>query len=457
MLRTAARALHVDAALAAALGFRIWQGVSGVVTILLVGRLFSIELQGIYYTFLSVVAFQTLSDLGLFLAVISVASHEWAALRLEPDGRLAGEAAARSRLISLGRRTGAGYAAAGLVSGVAVWAVGVWFFSHTVPPPVSWRGPWSALVTTSTLTFLVSPFVALLEGCGQVSTVNRYRLVGAVTASVAAWAMMAAGFGLWALPAAGACVVARDAILVAYRYRRFFSPFRQQAPGPQVHWLAEVWPMQWRLGLQGISQYGSTLLFTPILLYYHSAADAGRFGMTWAAVVGLQTIALAWIQTRVPTLGHLAARRDVDGFERVWRHAAVRSVGALAAGGAGLSVAIVLLAAAGSPFAQRVLSPSLTALLVMGTCAAQVVQCLAAYLRATKRELLLPVGVLSSLAAGALGWVLGRIAGPGGLVVAYGLAMGLLALPLATAIWWRHRLADGLAEAEVDAPFRATQ
>jgi len=442
VVRLAARALHVDAALAAALGFRIWQGVSGVVTILLVGRLFSIELQGIYYTFLSVVAFQTLSDLGLFLAIISVASHEWAALRLEPDGGLAGDDAARSRLISLGRRTAAVYAVGGVLSGVTVWAVGVWFFSHTVGPAVSWHGPWSALVAASTLTLLASPFVALLEGCGQVSTVNRYRLVGAVTASAAAWAMMATGSGLWALPAAAACVVARDAILVAHRYRRFFSPFRRPAPGPRVHWLTEVWPMQWRLGLQGVSQFGSTLLFNPILLYYHSAAEAGRFGMTWAAVVGLQTIALAWIQTRVPTLGHLAARRDVEGFEQVWRHAALRSVSALAAGGAGLCVAIALLGAVDSPFAQRVLSPSLTALLVLGTCAAQVVQCLAAYLRATKRELLLPVGVSSSLAAGVLGWVLGRTAGPAGLVAAYGLAMGGLALPLAAAIWSRHRLAD---------------
>jgi hypothetical protein len=439
LLRAVASALHLDAALAAALGFRVWQGISGVVTIVLVGRLFSLDLQGVYYTFLGVVAFQTLSDLGLFLAIISVASHEWAGLQLDAEGRVTGDAAARSRLVSLGRRAGAGYAAAACVSGAAVWLGGAWFFGRTAPPGVDWAAPWALLVATSTAAFAASPWTALLEGCGQVAIVNRYRLAGAVASSLAAWVAMAAGLGLWALPASGVCLAVRDVWLLA-RHRHFLAPFVHVPPGPLVDWSAEVWPMQWRLGLQGLSQYGSTLIFTPVLIYYHSAADAGRFGMTWTAVIGLQTVALAWIQTRTPALGHLAARGDVAGFERLWRHAAIRSVAALLAAGAALCALIAWLAATGRPFADRLLPPALAAALVAGVCCSQVVQCLAAYLRATRRELLLPVGVVSSVVAGTVGWVLGRRLGAPGVVAAYTGAMGLVALPMAVAIWGRHRL-----------------
>ena len=87
------------------------------------------------------------------------------------------------------------------------------------------------------------------------------------------------------------------------------------------------------------------------------------------------------------------------------------------------------------------LPAGLTAVLVVGAVCAQVVQILAAYLRAHKREVLTPVGVGSSVVAGGLGWILSRWVGMAGAAAAYALAMGAVAMPAAILIWWQtvHR------------------
>ncbi len=445
-LRRAARAVLPDAALAAALGFRVWQGAAGIVTILLVGHFFSLDLQGCYYTFLSVLAFQTLSDLGLFIVIINVSSHEWAGLQLQADHSIAGDPAALSRLVSLGRQVGGWYGSAALISGAMVAAGGLWFFGRTIPLHVEWRQPWMILVALSTLSFCASPFVALLEGCNQVATVNRYRLGGAVVGSLAGWIAIACGLGLWALPLTVAAQVGRDVLLLGHRYNRFFRPFLAEPSGARVAWKEEIWPMQWRLGLQGLSQYVSTQLFNPVLMYYHGPAAAGRFGMTWVAVNGIQTVALAWIQARVPSFGMLAAQRDQRSLDRLWLRSSAWAVGAVVAGGLGLGLAIAVLEATRHPFASRLLPSELTLLLVFGVCCAQAIQGLAAYLRAYKVERLTPVGVGSSVLAGSLAWLLGRTGGLTGVVAAYAIAMAGV-LPLAILIWWERRRALGTAAA----------
>lgn len=432
-LRRAASALQFDSPLAAALGFRFWQGAAGIVTIALVARWFSPDLQGCYYTFMSVVALQALSDLGLFVVIISVASHEWARLQLAPDGTLTGDAASLARLVSLARQLGLWYGAFGLGSGILVGFVGLWFFGATIPPSVEWRGPWLALVALSTLSFWTSPFVALLEGCNQVATVNRYRLGAAIAGSLCGWLAMALGLGLWALPATAGCLVGRDVLLLGIRYAPFFNALRA-SPRGRLHWRSEIWPMQWRLAAQGLSQFVSTQLFNPILMFYHGPAEAGRFGMTWAAVIGIQTVALAWIQTRVPRLGQLAALNDRGAFERLWQRSSIFAVIAVLGGGALLCSVLIALNYVSSPYAARLLPPAITAILIAGATASQTVQAFAAYFRAHKREMLTVVGVGSSVLAGGLGWGLGRLAGSSGVAIAYTVAMGIAA-SVAAAIW----------------------
>jgi len=94
--------LEIDRAVFYVLLLRGWQFLAGPVTALFVASFFSPELQGYFYTFASLLALQSFLELGFHVVILNVASHEWAKLHIADDGRIAGDAEAHSRLVSLG-------------------------------------------------------------------------------------------------------------------------------------------------------------------------------------------------------------------------------------------------------------------------------------------------------------------------------------------------------------------
>src|SRR2546428_278946 len=80
-----------------------WRFLAGPVSIVLIVRRFTPELQGYYYTFASVQALQIFVELGFSNIVTYFAGHEWAKLSLDSQGRIVGDEDALSRLISLGQ------------------------------------------------------------------------------------------------------------------------------------------------------------------------------------------------------------------------------------------------------------------------------------------------------------------------------------------------------------------
>lgn len=109
----------------------IWKGwliIAVPIGVYLVSRFFTPELQGYYFTFGSLVALQSLFELGLFIVVLNVAAHEWASLSLDDSGRIVGNAESKSRLVSLGRMIFKYYALAAGLFCVSVSVVGFVFF-----------------------------------------------------------------------------------------------------------------------------------------------------------------------------------------------------------------------------------------------------------------------------------------------------------------------------------------
>ncbi|MFO1091728.1 MAG: hypothetical protein U0992_00225 [Planctomycetaceae bacterium] len=87
-----------------AVGARSWRFAAGIVTLWIVARDFSRDVQGYYYLFVNLLAIQTFFDLGLTGVLTYVASHEWSAARNDD----AAGAVARQRLGELLVRSRAG-------------------------------------------------------------------------------------------------------------------------------------------------------------------------------------------------------------------------------------------------------------------------------------------------------------------------------------------------------------
>lgn len=433
--------LELDRAVLYALALRGWQLVAGAASAVLIATFFTPDVQGYYYTFSTLMTLQALFELGCAQVVTNVASHEWSKLKLDDAGNIEGDPDAKSRLISLGRMLFFLYGAAFLLFVLLVGYGGAMFLESRPAAGVAWRGPWYCLVVVSGLLLWLLPFNSLLEGCHQVTTVNRFRLIQAVVTNLVVWTSLVLGADLWVAVAATAARVACELILIGVRYRRFFQPFRSQPGGKRIDWKHELWPLQWRLGLQSAGAFLANSLHV-LVMYHHfdSKAIAGRMGMTWMMLFIVQAAALSWIQTRIPRFGTLIAEQRFAELDRLFRKVTAISVGAVSLGGVALCGGVWLLNALESRLADRILSPVDTAIFMTAIAILQLSFCQAAYIRAHKRDPLLRVNMASYVLIGAGVWYFGGQYGPTGAGLAYLTVIILVTAPFHMLLWKRCRI-----------------
>ena len=427
--------LEVDRAVMFAVLSKVWSLFAAPITLLLISLYLKPEVQGLYYTFLSLVAMQSFVELGFCIVITQFASHEWAGLYLDDSGFISGDERARQRLISLGRLVFKWYACASIIFVLLVGGGGYLFLSQSPDLGISWKGPWFSLMVVAGLQLWALPFLSLLEGCNQVHTIYRFRFVQGVFISLAMWMAMSLDFGLWmAIAGVGAGLIA-SLYLILIVYRKFFQPFFTFKPEQEIHWKEEIWPMQWRLALGGSMGYFMVSIYTPVMFHYHGPVVAGQMGMTWQLVTALGSLAMAWVATKVPRFGILVAKKNYTELDRFFFRTSGISMGVISLGAVLLWLLVYGLNYFEHPLAQRLLSPLPFGLFIVGTVLGQIAQCQSAYLRAHKKEPFLLYSFVYGLLNGIVVWFLGSRFGAIGASVGYLSVMTLVSVPLGSYIW----------------------
>ena len=261
--------------------------------------------------------------------------------------------------------------------------------------------------------------------------IQRFQLWQGILANVVLWICLATGAGLWSVAALIGTQAAITMYYLSILQRSFFLPFWHPPSGARIDWKVEVWPLQWRLAVQGVVNYFTYSLYTPVVFHYHGAVEAGRFGMTWQVFSSLQLLSLAWVQTRVPRFGMLIVQRDFEGLDRLWRHTTRMAIGVFALGMGAFLFFQLILNHFDLEFRQRLLGAEMTLLLLPTGLLAIWVQCAAFYWRAHKAE---PIGfsaAIPGLINGALVWWWGSNYGAAGAIAGYLIMLVIISAPLA--------------------------
>ncbi|MGB7134987.1 MAG: hypothetical protein WBD46_06845 [Acidobacteriaceae bacterium] len=433
--------LGIDRAVGFTVMARGWNIGSGALTIVLIAHFLSPAEQGYYYTFASLVALQTVFELGFSFVILQLAAHESTRLKIAANGEVSGESAAHSRLASVLQKSVRWYSVAALLMGVGLVIAGVHFFAvHAqASSPVAWKLPWICVVVATIFTFQMDPVFSFLEGCGFVPQVARLRLAQAVTGSTLAWTALSTRHGLFA-PAA---IISGQAIAGAvflFSKRKLLYPLLRRRPGVHiVGWREEIWPFQWRIAVSFLCSYFVFPLFSPVLFAYRGATEAGRMGMSLTIANALAALAYAWINTKASPFGSMIARRDYATLDRVFFRSLIQS-GALLLGGEAAVLSLLFALKQYVPrLAMRMLPIPIFGLLMFTIFLNHVVNCEAAYLRAHKKEPFLILAILMASLTGASTVVTGRLWGSAGMVVGYFLCGGLFYVAGGTYIFVRKR------------------
>jgi hypothetical protein len=169
---------------------RGWQAASGLLTIVLLTRCMSPQLQGWYYSFLSVAALYTLFDLGLSVVLVQLAAHRFVGLQWGAAGAPVGPRA--QSFVQLMRWSMRRYALLALIFAALLIPGGYWFFSLR-DTGIAWLGAWLTLALCTSISIIVLPCLAIVEGSGSVSEAYAIRFAQGVVGAFACWAALLAG------------------------------------------------------------------------------------------------------------------------------------------------------------------------------------------------------------------------------------------------------------------------
>jgi hypothetical protein len=433
----------LDRAIAFTVMGRFWQGMAGIVTVLLIARFLTPTEQGYYYTFTSLLALQVVFELGFSFVVLQLTAHERAPLTFLPDGRVEGNAIAYSRIASVLQKSIRWYSVAALLMVVTVLPAGLYFFgTHQQPGAVVlWKVPWCIVAMAVAFTFQLNPVFSFLEGCGFVSHVARMRLGQALLGSALAWTALATHHGLFA-PAMVIVgqVTAGLAFLLTAQRRRLLTNLLFHPVGEHfVGWRREIWPFQWRIALSWLSGYFIFAIFNPLLFAYQGAVAAGRMGMSLTVTGMIGVIAMAWMNTKASPFGNLVARNEIGTLDRLFFRTLWQSTVLGAIGAAGLFLCLLVLGPSYPKLEARLLTPWAFGLLLLTTLINQVIFSEALYLRAHKCEPFLVNSVTGAFLTFGTTWILARFCGANAVALGIFLLTILIGLPWGTYIFISKR------------------
>ncbi|MFK8112905.1 MAG: hypothetical protein AB8B91_11915 [Rubripirellula sp.] len=448
-LRLISEKTEIDRAVLYGAFAKAWQIPSGVVTLLLIAFFFDPESQGVYYTIFGILGLQNMAEAGLTSVLMHSVSHEWSKVEITDEGELVGDANAIGRIAALTRGSLKCLTGSGIAFAIIALTWGTWLF---------WNSP--VIVGVLVLSVLVSGLslasaglIAVLEGCNQVRSVNRNRFGQVICGSLVVWAVIAAGGTIWAIPASLATQLLWELSLLGIRYRRVMQRVFA-ATASDLDWKNEIWPLQWKLGLQGFVHQMAFTPMIPVLAAWQGLAVAGMAGMTLNTLIQLLGIASMWIRTRAPRFGELIANGERQNLDRLFLRTVYLSTTALCAILAMFCGVLFLLGGMNNEIAQKLASRFLPVSLAIGIATAMValhlLQCFAIYLRAHKVDPIWRITIFSNLLL-----IVAIVVGEARFgAIAMGVSMtaiyGGITLPLVFLAWRRYRRES--IQAEIGSP-----
>jgi hypothetical protein len=412
----------------------------GLSILFLIGSYLTREEQGFYYTFGSLVALQSFVDLGLCIVITNAASREWSKLDLGPDGCISGDPNSRSKLILLGRYAVKIFVIGSLAFLFVVGFGGYVFMGKDSATDLDWKTPWIYYIFFSSLSLSTMPFLALLEGCGQIQSVIRFRilqgLVGWVTFSIS----ILLNAALWSTVALSFTSATTAFYYIYVNQRNFFKAFARKPVDSSVVLQGDVLPMQWRLAVSGLFNYFIFNLVTPIMFAYHGSIVAGQMGMSLQLISAAVSLGSVFINTESPNFGVLIARCQIKELNLIWKKALLKSLFFMLSLVIIINLLIYILSVLCFTFIQRVVPLSSFLCLSIGSFSILLGHCFAVYLRAHLVELFLPSAILTSLLMASLVWYFGSKNGVLGASMVYMVVHTFISLPMAFLIWRKARL-----------------
>jgi hypothetical protein len=419
------RALGIDFTFVLALVGRVIPSLGGLVMTFLVASRFPKLEQGFFYAFVSLLALQVFVELGLGQVIVQFAAHEFAFLSFDRRKGFNGDADALSRLSSLARLAALWFGAGGVALMIILAVAGQVIFGHATS--VSWQAPWRALCAITAMNLALMPAQFLLEGCNQLRNVYFLRAMQSLCNQLGLCTAILFGAGLWSCAVGAAAMASCTLLFIIGRSRKFYGPLSRRPQASVIHWRAELWPMQWRIGISSISGYFAYGVVTPLAFRLIGPIPAGQLGMSMTLINAMSSVASLPIALKIPAMGMAIAQKNFAQLDQMALRATLMNCGLWLCGASALAGGLYLLSFYHLPIATRVLPLGIFWLWLLASaqspCAGAPI---GAYMRAHKMEPFAGVGAVYALGTFVLYLLFGKLWGITGMGAAQLISLAIM-------------------------------
>jgi len=342
---------------------RVSTSVVPFISVLIVVRYLTLEQQGYWYLFSSILVMAGYAELGFGQILSRLTAIEW-------GKRLQGDVASDIRLRNL-FKVALGFGLIfGLVTGLVTGTVGYWWIvtrPSVQQATVDWQLAWWLSAIAGPLLIALSMVNSFFEGCQFVATVNVRRFV-------MSWAGLAGSATVFILNGkllgfAGSRLVpfAVGAAMIGLQHRDLLGSLDGWRTARKiVSWTRDIWPLQWRYALSWSAGILINALYVPVVFNYLGPAEGGRFGLSMSILNFIFMTTTMLTGAKSPKLAMFFGQRRFGEMRHELRNMTLLTLLGFILLSAGLLGVALFLGSTHSRFANRLISPYLLAIALLG-------------------------------------------------------------------------------------------
>lgn len=289
---------------------------TGPISLVLIPYYLTKEMQGYWYSFLSISALSILADLGFTIIITQFSAHEFAKLRFGESGYIEGNDTEYTKLASLLRFVFRWSSRIIMLAFPIIFAVGFYILSSE-EVEFSWRFPWLLYTIGSGIKFFANIILSFFEGCNEISKVQKMRYMNSILFFFSNCVFLFFRFEIYALALTNFIT---SSILLVQIWVRFNKPLKQLLFDKIeiYNWNSELFRLLWKYSISWISGYLIFQLFTPLAFKNFGSIFAGKVGFTLTVVNVMFTISSIWIYVINPKLNMLVSQKNWKELDKLF-------------------------------------------------------------------------------------------------------------------------------------------
>lgn len=374
---------------------QLWRLVSGPALLVLIPIYLSAEVQGYWYTFISLAALAIFADMGFSTILLQFSAHEFAYLKFESNKTLSGSQKHLERLATLLRFAIKWSSVMGLIAFPIILIIGFLILDQK-QTEINWLFPWIIYGLASVLVFVNSVLLSFIEGCNSVGEVQKIRFLISFTTVLSTVCLLFIGTELYALAISLFVGALIGTILILFRYMNLLKQLFKLSARVVYTWNKEILPLIGKYAISWISGYFIFSIFTPIAFHYYGAIEAGQIGLSIAVCTAIFGIANIWMTIIIPKINILVSQKDYATLDPIFKKHLTLSVITYILGIITLFIIITVFKEY-VPFDERLVSPFSLMIISISWLLQIIINGLALYMRAHKKEPLVVLSFLSGI------------------------------------------------------------